>query len=278
MDSLTHMHLAVALTDQLAVPREMSIACLFPQIDRTPPTLHRMYAHNVFFLERLTALGLEVLFGYAAPKDLPSRKYERDRFAAERPRFFEYLAGIGARSEASVDSQLMSAAKVCYLSHLYLDTFNQPVQAFAPQSQFCSGQWKLWSAIGEFRHALYVEKKVDGLRAELFRENFLGAPKTHSADALAMAMCLRLCRLGDGKLPDRLATEGLTAMGFAVPAQREAEEAYEKFVAFEAYLSRLHEKYLQPAVPAGAPGEAGAVAPAMGRAGEEQSAFIDAIV
>jgi hypothetical protein len=272
------MHLAVALAEHMAVPKEISIACLFPQIDRTPPTLHRMYAHNVFFLERLTVLGLEILFDYPAPKNLPCRHYERDRFAAERPRFFEYLAGIGAVTEANVDPRLLGAAKVCYLSHLYLDTFNQPVQAFAPRSQFCSGQWKLWSAIGEFRHALYVEKRVDGLRAELFRESFLGAPKTYSADALAMAMSLRLCRLADGKIPDLLATEAVLAMGFAVPAKGEAEEAYERFVAFEAYLSRLHEKHLQPAVSFRATGEASTLDPAVGRASEDQTAFADVAV
>ena len=64
MDSVTHVELAIKL---LSLSKEestnpLAIASLFPQIDRKPPTLHRLYAHSAFKARNITDQGLRFFF------------------------------------------------------------------------------------------------------------------------------------------------------------------------------------------------------------------------
>ena len=53
-------------------------------------------------------------------------------------------------------SDRLSAA-VSLTSHVYFDTYNNPIQLFLPYSASCSGQWDFWSSIDywKFRTRFY---------------------------------------------------------------------------------------------------------------------------
>src|SRR5687768_11890155 len=95
MDSRTHVELSRRLVAAVGGPEGAAIAALFPQVDREPPTLHRLHAHNVQRARPITRLGLALLSGGHPPEG--ADPYERQRFEVESPRFHGYLRGqLGA--------------------------------------------------------------------------------------------------------------------------------------------------------------------------------------
>jgi len=84
MDSLTHVELSRRLVAAVGGPEGAAIAALFPQIDREPPTLHRLHAHNAQRARPITLLGLALLSGGRPPDGADG--YEHQRFEAEADR------------------------------------------------------------------------------------------------------------------------------------------------------------------------------------------------
>jgi hypothetical protein len=54
MDSQTHVEFADQLLAIAGRPAGCAVASLFPQIDRHPHVFHRMYAHTVLSLDRIS--------------------------------------------------------------------------------------------------------------------------------------------------------------------------------------------------------------------------------
>ena len=141
MDSQTHVEFAEKLLAIAKRPAAFGVASLFPQIDRHPHVFHRMYAHTVCKARRLTDTGLSVLSD-ADWRD-EAHPYEVRRFREEQGRFENYMRAQHWRLPVR-GLEGDEAALLAYVSHLYLDTFNQPTQPFAPLSIYCCGQWSLW--------------------------------------------------------------------------------------------------------------------------------------
>lgn len=244
MDSTTHVAFAAQLLRLSGGDPAYAVVSLFPQIDRNPPTLHRMYAHTVFQARELAEIGLQRLA--ATPPDaatmaaMASRNgFATRRFSEEQARILSYQHEPQWSSTAMNDHVLLA-----YVSHLYLDTYNQPTQPFAPRSVYCSGQWTLWQALGEFRLRLYTTGIIDALRAELFDDHWWhGAPKL-SAAALTSAMMVRMCSFGLDRLPPTLVQAGQAALNLAPEPPAAVDEAEAFLRAFEARLDALHRRHL----------------------------------
>ena len=238
MDSKTHLEVSARLMAAMGAPREAAIAALFPQVDREPPTLHRLHAHNLARARPITSMGLWALFD-GPPQ--PSDAYELRRFRDETPRFRAYLDGqLDARGALQADA--LEPALLSYVSHLWLDTFNQPVQPFAPWNIYCSGQWTLWQQLGDFRKTLYTTDAIDRLRAAIFAEPVWSALPGHSIAALLEAMLRRLCALSRDDLPPALAVQGMQALGLAREPSARVEAAVKWLEVVE---ERIRERHLE---------------------------------
>src|SRR5256886_17263134 len=134
MDSLTHVYFAWRLAEVSGTDKASASAALFPQIDRNPPYFHRLYAHNFALARDLTKIGQEVM----ASGKIPARfreNYAWKRFLEERPRILAYREKFSVASGLPLPgpgTDALSGA-IAYLSHIYFDTYNNPVQAFLPE-------------------------------------------------------------------------------------------------------------------------------------------------
>lgn len=243
MDSQTHVEFAAKLLAFTGAPVNLSLISLFPQIDRFPHTLHRVYAHTVFKARMLTETGLRVL--QDANWEDAHHDFDIRRFKEERPRFLSYLSNQQWETPgiASVDRE---AALMSYISHVYLDTYNQPAQPFAPQSIYCSGQWKLWEKIGDFRLALYTTPVITELRSELFAQDIWNKAPSLSAVAIIQAMMVRMCRLSLDKISEGIVTPAMQSLALEPLAPAEISSALAFLEEFENILTLLHLKHLAP--------------------------------
>jgi hypothetical protein len=249
MDSRTHVILASQLLRLCGGRPALQIVSLFPQIDRSPPTLHRMYAHSVFKAGSITDIGLKLL-GNASPKivsaqsDDPDTQFAVRRFGEERERILSYQ-GLHTWDETDeLRDGDRDAAIMAYISHLYLDTYNQPTQPFAPDSVYCAGQWALWERLGEFRLALYTTPIIDELRDELFSKSIWNDEHSYSASILTQAMLSRICDFSQERIPVGLIATGMRAVGFERHTDYEIRSACDFLREFENCLFDLHVKHL----------------------------------
>jgi hypothetical protein len=240
MDSRTHVELASKLLVFCNASPSLSVVSLFPQIDRWPHTLHRMYAHTVFKAQPITEIGLRVL----SDDDWEDEDYayEIKRFKDEKARLLAYLPGQSLRPISSSGER--EAALMSYVSHIYLDTYNQPTQPFAPLSVYCSGQWKLWERLGDFRRTLYTTHVINDLRSELFADKFWSGIPSMSARSLIQAMLLRMCQHSLGKIGEELIPAAMHAMALESCSASELVVANEFFREFENILNELHIRHM----------------------------------
>jgi hypothetical protein len=243
MDSQTHVEFAAKLLAISGSPVNLSLLSLFPQIDRFPHTLHRVYAHTVFKARVISETGLRVLHDDNWTD--PQHAYEVRRFKEEKPRLLTYLANQqwSLPGLSAVDRE---AALMSYVSHVYLDTYNQPAQPFAPQSIYCSGQWKLWEKIGDFRLALYMTPTINELRKELFAHELWNKVTPHSAVAIIQAMMARMCNLSLGKINEMIILPAMDSLKLEPLTSAEIASACEFLEEFENVLTQLHLKHLAP--------------------------------
>ncbi|OGI55738.1 MAG: hypothetical protein A2V58_05950 [Candidatus Muproteobacteria bacterium RBG_19FT_COMBO_61_10] len=241
MDSQTHVEFADKL---LALSRQhpaYAVASLFPQIDRYPHVFHRMYAHTVFKARRLAETGLRVLTQDGWSDD--TQAFDVRRFQEEKARFQAYMQAQSL-TLPDVDPCAHEAALLAYVSHLYLDSFNQPTQPFAPVSVYCSGQWRMWEQIGDFRLTLYTTPVIGQLRHDLMHHPLWAEADACTPSVQIEAMLERLWRLSLDRIGASIVAPSMQAMGLSRNSPHEVARAREFFEAFEALLVDLHLKYL----------------------------------
>lgn len=240
MDSRTHVELANKLLALCKADSTLSVVSLFPQIDRWPHTLHRMYAHTVFKAQSISATGLQVLADDGWEDEVNA--YEVSRFKEEKQRLLSYLPTPSWSRTLGADER--EAALMSYISHVYLDTYNQPAQPFAPLSVYCSGQWALWEKLGDFRRTLYTTHVINDLRGELFTDRFWNGLPSMSATALTQAMMQRMCQHSLGKIGEDVIPVALGSQALAPCPSGEVGIANEFLREFEAILNKLHIQHL----------------------------------
>jgi len=240
MDSQTHIEFADRLLAIAQRSRAYAVASLFPQIDRHPHVFHRMYAHTVFKAARLVNTGLGTLGGERRQGTID---YEVRRFEEEKVRFRAYMKA-NSWTLPVADPDAFQSALLAFVSHLYLDTFNQPTQPFAPLSIYCAGQWGLWERIGDFRLTLYTTAVIDRLRRDLFSHRLWRTSDPFAPVTLIQAMLYRLCRLSLERIGEEVVAPAMRAMKLDTQSGTQLARACEFFAEFEAVLIDLHVRHL----------------------------------
>ena len=171
MDSLTHVYFAWRLAEVSGTDKASAYAALFPQIDRNPPYFHRLYAHNFALARDLTKIGQEVMATGKIPVKF-RENYAWKRFLQERPRILAYRAKFSEASGLALPAPGTDALSgaIAYLSHIYFDTYNNPVQAFLPDVVHSCAQVGLWKALNPvaFRLSLYESDNIEAFRKRLY--------------------------------------------------------------------------------------------------------------
>lgn len=252
MDSQTHVEFADKLLAMSQNHPAYAVASLFPQIDRYPHTFHRMYAHTVFKARRLADTGLQVL-NHDDWQD-ETQAFDVRRFKEEKARFQTYMQAQ-SWTLPEVDPRAREAALLAYVSHLYLDSFNQPTQPFAPVSIYCSGQWRLWERIGDFRLTLYTTPVIGRLRRDLMMHSLWNQADAFASSVQIEAMMQRLWRQSLGRIDESIVAPAMQAMGLRLNPAHEVTRAHDFFEAFENLLVDLHIEHLVTRDDANAPTE-----------------------
>jgi hypothetical protein len=244
MDSQTHVEFADKLLAIARCPAAYAVASLFPQIDRHPHVFHRMYAHTVFKARRLTQTGLRILTQADWRDD--AHAFDVRRFREEQVRFENYMRAQ-RWSLPALDATGNDAALLAFVSHLYLDTFNQPTQPFAPLSIYCAGQWSLWEKIGDFRLTLYTTPVIVKLRRELIAHALWQEADAFAPAVQIEAMLLRLCRLSLDRISDAIVAPAMHAMQLASAGSAAVMRCCDFLATFESVLVDLHIRHLEAA-------------------------------
>ena len=227
MDSLTHVYFAWRLAEVSGTDPGSAYAALFPQIDRNPPYFHRLYAHNFALARELGRIGQEVM----ATGKIPPRfkdNYAWKRFLEERPRIVAYREKFAEAAGVSLPppgTDVLSGA-IAYLSHIYFDTYNNPVQAFLPEIVHSCAQVKLWQSLDPvaFRLSLYQSDHIEAFRRRLYFSSLWDARL--EPHALAYALIAQTARTCFVKVPPRVVASTYKAIGIGEPPDaRELREA-----------------------------------------------------
>lgn len=229
MDWGTHMVLAAKLLGSCNMNRGAAIYSNLPAIDLKPAHYHRVYAHilenqpdildvamEVFGSEEIASRDFAALTermavkinslkerlkrtsGYEERNVLEKKIYAYTRITEEA----ETFVGLADKAKellsddsvSKISSDKMSAG-VSLVSHIYFDTFNNPVQAFLPYSSLPSGQWDFWDQIDymRFRSEFYNDDNIATFRREIARSETWKVKLTPAA--LIKAMIIRVGEL-----------------------------------------------------------------------------------
>jgi len=177
MDDKTHIIMAYKLLETCDCDKSASIYSLVPSIDRKPAHLHRLYGHVLTNVQRIANAAIAVLSDPEVSLMFKggALSYELRRCIEEKDYFRELLDDanntIGDESIKKPSGDLVSVF-VAILSHIYFDTFNNPVQAFLPECSYCSGQWDFWSEVDyfKFRGEFYSEKIIAPFRERILND------------------------------------------------------------------------------------------------------------
>ena len=198
VDSETHVVLARHLLRVCDLPQTSCRAALYPQLDRQPAYFHRNIAHNLFVLS-------DVLIASRTKSELSDWKEAPDlqtyysiRLTHEKARINRWIEKTKSGEEDNRPAERIGDV-LGYISHLYNDTFNNPVQAFVPNMPMPSGQWSLFAkrSPGYLRWHLYLKP---GVIEDIRLSHFASSEWKNldfKASALIYAMIRRLAALAD---------------------------------------------------------------------------------
>src|SRR5205814_10165187 len=99
---------------------------------------HRLYAHNFALARDLSKIGQEVMATGKVPAKFKDN-YAWRRFLQERPRIVAYREKFSAAAGVPLPAPGTDAwsGAIAALSHIYLGTYNNPVQALLPYIAPC---------------------------------------------------------------------------------------------------------------------------------------------
>ena len=199
MDHLTHVVMSYKLLQACGCDKRGAIYSLLPALDREPAHFHRVYGHIISNFPRIVASAIHVFADDSYPVD--ESTYEFERVSADK----EYFLGLAQKASSIIgDDSILSPSSdklstgVSLLSHIYFDTYNNPVQAFLPDSVYSSGQWDFWKNIGylTFRTNFYKDDVISVFRKKLFEDELWNTKLDPYSVAKAM-----IIRLGDLSSP-----------------------------------------------------------------------------
>ena len=234
MDWGTHVVLAYKILEATGLEKGGAIHSNLPVIDSKPPEFHRVYAHiaenmppilnaamdifgskparegNTTELESLYHGKISKLNSQLeqAPdstrRELEQKIYAYTRIVEEAPTFLKLtrqassLVGDEEVTKLSVDKL---SSGVSLITHLYFDTFNNPVQFFIPYSALPSAHWDLWEQIDylKYREEFYKEKNINEFRKRIASDGIWNVKL--KPEALLKAMIIRVGEQGRPAIP-----------------------------------------------------------------------------
>jgi hypothetical protein len=143
MDDLSHLVLADFLMEVCQGGNRDYIGfSLIPMLDNKPPWYHRLYYHSFFKMPEIIKIGFR-LFGDESAKGVQVEPYSLQRLQEDGEKIMLLVQKtLGKKPSVRWEPKV---ALVAATSHLYLDGFNNPVQAFLPETVYCSGEWNFWA-------------------------------------------------------------------------------------------------------------------------------------
>ncbi|MFH1327484.1 MAG: hypothetical protein ABIH76_01330 [Candidatus Bathyarchaeota archaeon] len=199
MDHISHISLAYRLLELCNLDKTACIYSLLPALDREPAHFHRVYGHIIAKFPSILTSAIQILSGKDTAADTTT--YEFERINADKT-YYEKIVEqalplVGDESILTPSSDVASGA-LALLSHIYVDTFNNPVQAFLPQSTSCSGQWKFWLTVNylSFREKFYTKETIEKFRKSMFTTDLWKG----KMDAYTLMKSM-IIRLGDLAIP-----------------------------------------------------------------------------
>lgn len=255
MDSLSHIYFAYKLLTVVHGDVSTAVCSLFPQIDREPAYLHRMYAHPFFMAGRLSGPGAHVYRSGEIMRGCEG-EYAWIRFHQDRARMVSFSKQFEEETQLSLGtlSDDLPSITLSYVSHTYVDVFNNPMQAFLPQFPYPCGKWELWTELGaiSFRTALYASERISSFREEFFEHPIWNI--TLDLYALITAMVVRTAEASALPVPDDVVESAVISLGSESMADpSEIETAVEFLVELEGLLVDMMRKHSSelPARPRG---------------------------
>lgn len=199
MDNLTHIVMAYKLLESCGCDKEATLYSLLPALDREPPHFHRVYAHIISNFPKILTTAIRIFSDDSTAVDKVS--YESKRLSEDRDLFLSLMKSastlVNDDSILNPNSSKLSGG-IALLSHIYFDTFNNPIQAFLPDSAYSSGQWDFWRDIGylDFRTEFYREDVISTFRRLLLNDEIWNA----KIDPYTLVKAI-IIRLGDLSQP-----------------------------------------------------------------------------
>ncbi len=234
MDWGTHVVLASKMLQVCGLDKGAAIYSNLPAIDSKPPEYHRVYAHilenqpvildaalDVFQPKFAKKKNFEVLSKFLKQKisefkvqlantsskerrELEQRIYAYTRIVEEAPKFLELTDRASAllydENIRHLSTDKLSAG-ISLITHVFFDTFNNPVQAFLPYSSIASAQWDLWDQIEymKFREEFYREENINNFRKEIANDSIWDVKL--KPEAFLKAMIIRIGEQGRPVIP-----------------------------------------------------------------------------
>jgi len=169
-DHITHIIVGKYLLNTIGLDPSASIYTMIPMLDTKPGYYHRVYDHCLIRSPRIT----EVAINWFTKQDIESIQGTREyvRLQEEAP---VYTESVKKAAEITKDASLVNPSKdyfsgiIAVISHIYIDTFNNPVQPFLPDCCYCSAQYTFWNSIDvwKFREKFYKPENLVGFHQKL---------------------------------------------------------------------------------------------------------------
>jgi hypothetical protein len=199
LDHLTHIVMSYKLLQSCGCDERAVIYSLLPALDREPAHFHRVYGHIISNFPKILTTAIHVFADNNV--SVNENSYEYERISKDRE---YYLSLVKTASAIIKDDSILNPSSrkldggLSLLSHIYFDTYNNPVQAFLPDAVHSSGQWDFWSNVGylTFRTKFYRDNIISVFREELFNDKLWDV----KVDPYTLVKAM-IIRLGDLSMP-----------------------------------------------------------------------------
>jgi len=249
MDSLTHIYFAYKLLKITGGNPSAAVCSLFPQIDRVPAYLHRMYGHPFAQVASLAPIGVSIYWNKNVEEEA-QHSYAAVRFREERSRMRKFEAEFEVENGFSLGAVAPDpdSAALAYVSHTYQDIFNNPMQAFLPYSAYPCGKWSLWERVGaiDFRCTLYAAKNIAAFRKEFFAHRIWEAKL--EGCSLISAIIAKTADACAVPLKDDVVAAARTSLGIRNVTHSAFSDALDFLTEHETVLGELIAKYSSTAL------------------------------
>jgi len=138
MNTQLNILLTTKLLETCGNDSSAAIYSILPEIDKKSEELKGIYAHSI---NNIPTIIDEAVASFSDKRNKnPSKIINKEEIINT------FTKSIFSEKNIKIPNNKTLAA-LGMMSHIYFDTFINPVQFFLPHSSACSGQWDLWNMI-----------------------------------------------------------------------------------------------------------------------------------